>query len=319
MTGPEIPGGSRGSSDRPPSGTGRAVTPGSVAEALGAAVDALRASGVESPRLDAELLLADAAGLDRARLISHPETQLEGAAGRRFGEMIRRRLRREPVAYILGRRWFRRLELRCDRRALIPRPETELLVEVALELGDGLDTGAHGLSPHVLDIGTGSGAVALAIADERPAWRVTATDTSPEALALARENAAHCDLSDRVDFQTGTMPAPLGDDSRPDLVVANLPYVAEGEWSALAPEIRNYEPRAALLAGPDGLKVIGAVVAEITERWAGRLPPIALEIGSGQGDAVAAMLASAGWENREVKQDLAGFDRVVIGVPSAST
>lgn len=310
----------------------------SVGEALGAAVDALRAGGVEDPRLDAELLLADATGRDRAALIAHPETQLEGAAARRFAEMVRRRVRREPVAYILGRRWFRNLELRCDRRALIPRPETELLVELGLELGDKLAArrgeravpgeaedrevrrgapaparSGEGRAVSLLDIGTGTGAIALAIADERPDWHVTATDTSPQALALARENAELHGLADRVTLIEGTLPPKS--DPPPDIVLANLPYVRDDEWPGLAPEIRDFEPRSALTAGENGLDAIREVVAAIASRWQSALPLIALELAPDQAEPTATLLQDAGWQSTETRRDLAGRDRVVIGHP----
>jgi release factor glutamine methyltransferase len=178
----------------------RAAVAGTVGDALAAATDALAAAGVGTPRLDAELLLAEASGIDRARLIAYPETGVEPPAARAFGVMLRRRLRREPVAYILGRKGFRRIELAVDRRVLIPRPETELMVEIAHEL----------LPATVLDVGTGSGAVALAIADELPDARVHATDTSLDALAVATSNRARSSpltssrlpLSARTDRQT---------------------------------------------------------------------------------------------------------------------
>src|SRR5262245_34775082 len=166
----------------------------SVREALGSATDALDAVGVESPRLDAEILLGAATGSDRARLVAEPELEVDAAAGRRFGVMIRRRIAREPVAYILGSKGFRRIELSVDPRVLIPRPETELLVEVALELGPRT----------VLDVGTGSGAVALAIASELPQARVTATDTSLDALAVAEANRARLGLVERVELALGS-------------------------------------------------------------------------------------------------------------------
>src|SRR6185503_6085038 len=201
---------------------------GTAREALTAASDALTAAGVADARLDAELLLAEATGWGRARLAAEPDAGVERGAARRFGEMVRRRIRREPVAYILGRKGFRGLELAVDGRALIPRPETELLVDVALELAPRT----------VLDVGTGSGAVALAVADELPGAAVTATDTSETALVLARENAERLGLSGRVSFASGTVP-----DGEFDLLLANLPYVAAGEWAGLEPEIREFEPR----------------------------------------------------------------------------
>ena len=277
-------------------------TADSVADALAASVDALTAAGVESPRLDAELMLAEATGTDRARLIAEPGAALEPPASRAFGAMVRRRLRREPVAYILGRRWFRDIELRVDHRVLIPRPETELLVEVALELEPR----------RALDVGTGSGAVALALAAELPAAEVVATDSSPEALQVARENAARLGLAERVGFAAGTLPSQGGF----DLLLANLPYVADGDWPQLAPEIRDWEPRRALLGGRDGLDALRALLADLREPQAAARPytaAVALEVGAGQADAVAAMLADAGFPLTETRDDLAGIGRVVLG------
>ncbi|MDQ2631687.1 MAG: peptide chain release factor N(5)-glutamine methyltransferase [Actinomycetota bacterium] len=222
------------------------MTGASVREALDAAVDALEAASVDDPRLDAEVLLAEASGLSRATLVADPGAEVPPAAGRRFGEMVRRRLRREPVAYILGSKGFRNLELAVDRRVLVPRPETELLVELALEMEP----------VSVLDVGTGSGAIALAVADELPGCAVTATDTSPAALEAARENAQRLGLAERVRFLEGTLPEGEGF----DLILANLPYVAERDWPSLQPEVTQWEPREALLAGPDGLDAYRAFI-----------------------------------------------------------
>lgn len=264
-------------------------------EALSASTDALRAAGVAEPRLDAELLLAEATGWDRARLVAEPDAELPPSAGRRFAEMVRRRLRREPVAYIVGRRGFRRLELSVDPRVLIPRPETELLVEAALEL-----------SPRrVLDVGTGSGAVALAVAAELPGCRVVATDTSPGALEVARANATRSGLADRVEFVDGTLPEAAGGF---DLALANLPYVGEAEWGGLQREVTEWEPREALLAGPDGLDALRAVVPAL----AGIAPVVGLEIGAGQAAAVGELLVAAGFGEIELRRDLAGIERVAI-------
>jgi len=273
---------------------------------LEGAVDALKAAGVASPRLDAELLLAAATGRGRAELAANPEGGVPAAAARSFGEMVRRRLRREPVAYILGRKGFRHIELEVDRRVLVPRPETELLVELALELRPR----------RVLDMGTGSGAIALAIADELPGCEVVATDTSPAALEVARGNAERLGLAERVEFQQGMLPAaaPAGGGNGPaepsvDLIVANLPYVAESEWSGLEPEVTEWEPREALLAGPDGLDVIRAAVAVA----APLAPSLALEVGAGQAPAVSELLFAAGFATVETRPDLAGVPRLVWG------
>jgi len=264
-------------------------------------VDALTAAGCESARLDAELLLAEATGWDRARFAAEPDMRLPVGASREFGEMVRRRVRREPVAYILGRKGFRRIELVVDRRVLIPRPETELLVEIALEL--------EATSP--LDVGTGSGAIALAIADELPAARVTAIDTSLDAVRVAQTNAERLGLTDRVDVinrGVGSLANPGGC----DLLLANLPYVAEAELEGLAPEIREYEPREALVPGPTGLEAIEALLQSVAGLET-RPSVIALEIGAGQAEAVSGLVRGAGYAEVETRQDLAGLDRVVIG------
>jgi release factor glutamine methyltransferase len=276
-----------------------------VREALGAAVDALEAAGCESARLDAEVLLAQATGWDRARIAAEPEARLPVGASRAFAEMVRRRVRREPVAYILGRRGFRRIEVLVDRRVLIPRPETELLVEVTLELEPR----------EVLDVGTGSGAIALAVADELPQSRVVAADTSFDAVRVAQSNAERLGLAERVDVVLRGFDSLSGAqlDGRPfDLLLANLPYVSEAEWEALAPEIREYEPREALVAGPTGLELIEGLTAELASMDD---PPAAvvLEIGADQGDAVAELLRGAGYTELQVRPDLAGLDRAVIG------
>ena len=275
-----------------------AATAGSVGEALGAAADALAAAGVEAPRLDAELLLAEATGRDRAGLAADPDAGVEADAARRFGAMVRRRVAREPVAYILGRKGFRRLELAVDARVLVPRPETELLVEAAVELAPR----------RVLDVGTGSGAVALAVADELERAEVVASDTSLEALAVAKANRDRLGLGERVRLIEGSYPAEPGF----DLVLANLPYVADGEWEGLAPEIARFEPRGALVAGPTGLEAIDALLGAVATR-ALRTRAVALEVGVGQAAKVAELVRRAGFELVEKRRDLAGIERVVLG------
>lgn len=277
---------------------------GSVRDALEAAVAALAAAGVETPRLDAELLLAAATGGDRAALAADPDGAVEAAAGRAFGAMVRRRVGREPVAYILGRKGFRRLELEVDRRVLAPRPETELLVELALESAPR----------RVLDVGTGSGAIALAVADELPAAAVVAIDTSLDALAVAKANRDRLGLGGRVRLALGPLP-PVGEPPF-DLVLANLPYVSDAEWSGLEPEITRFEPRAALVAGPTGLEAIEALLGAIAtgELGAGA---VGLEVGAGQAPAVLELVRRAGFERRHTIADLAGFERVVVGTDGA--
>jgi release factor glutamine methyltransferase len=277
------------------------VTGSSVREALDAAVDGLGAAGVDEPRLDAELLLGEAMGLGRAALVAERGMEVPAPAARAFGEMVRRRLRREPVAYILGRKGFRNIELSVDSRVLIPRPETELLVELALELQPG----------SVLDVGTGSGAIALAVADELPQCEVVASDTSPRALEVARGNAERLGFADRVEFVEETLP-----EGEFDLVLANLPYVAERDWPSLQPEVTQWEPREALLAGPDGLDAYRALIPACGRAFPSHggesSAALAVEVGEGQAEAVVALMRGAGFGSVETRRDLAGIERVVV-------
>jgi release factor glutamine methyltransferase len=272
----------------------------SARQALSAATDALRAAGIETPRLDAELLLAEATGWDRARLAASPEAEVPPPAARSFAETVRRRLRREPFAYIVGRRGFRKIELAVDPRVLIPRPETELLVELALEERPR----------RLLDVGTGSGAIALAVADELPECEVVATDTSAATLEVARVNAKRLGLSDRVSFHEGTLPP--RDAGGFDLVLANLPYVSAAEWAGLEPEVTEWEPREALLAGPDGLDAIRDLVFALMQRK-NEISPVGLEVGEGQARTVGGLMREAGFGEIEARRDPAGIERVVVG------
>jgi release factor glutamine methyltransferase len=270
-----------------------------VSEALQGAVTAIGAAGCETPRLDAEVLLADVLGVGRERLLTDRSLRVQGAAVRAYQNAVRRRaVEREPVAYITGRRGFRHIELLVDRRALVPRPETELLVEVALRLPAGAA---------VLDVCTGSGAVALALKQERPDLEVWGSDLSAEALDLARENAQ------RLGLEVGWLHGDLleGMPERFDAVIGNPPYVAEGARSSLAPEIVRHEPRGALFAGPDGLSVIRTLVEQLRARQ--RVALTAIEVGEGQAERVGELLARAGFGSVCVEADLAGINRVVIG------
>ena len=269
-------------------------------------VDALRstereldASGVPSARVDAEILLSHALGMSRSEVYAS-DRELEEAEIVRLRSLVDRRRRREPLAYVLGEWGFRRLTLAVDRRALVPRPETEVVVERCLALTREL------AAPHVLDIGIGSGAIALAIADEHPGARVTGVDASRDAIALARENVQRTGLSTRVELVRGDLFAGLAGPF--DLVVSNPPYVGAEEIPALAPEIRDYEPRSALV-GP-------GVTAEIARGARDVLRPggwLVLECGDGQASDVARMLGSFGYRDLDVTADLAGKDRVVAG------
>jgi release factor glutamine methyltransferase len=265
----------------------------SVRAQLAGAAARLAEAGCDTPRLDAELLLAHALGVQRERLVVDAGVAVDRGAGERFDALVARRAAREPLAYIVGRKAFRRISLLVDPRVLIPRPETELLVEVGL----GLPARSR-----VADVGTGSGAVALALADERPDLEVWATDVSPDALAVAAENARRLDLSVRLvraDLLDGV-------GGRFDAVLANLPYVADS--ATLPAEVAAYEPRSALLAGNDGL--------DLVRRLAGMLsgvPTVALEVGFDQADAIAVLLEHAGFGSIERLRDLAGHERVIVG------
>jgi release factor glutamine methyltransferase len=268
-----------------------------VREALDGAVTAIAAGGADTPRLDAELLLGHALGVDRAALLIAPEREVTGPAVRTFQDLVRRRsVGREPVAYLVGRRGFRRLEIEVDARVLVPRPETELLVEVAL----GLPRGAR-----VADVGTGSGAVALALKDERPDLEVVATDVSADALAVARVNAGRLGLD--VAFVEGDLLEGAGE---VDAIVANPPYVAEADRATLPPEVARHEPAVALFAGEDGLDVVRRLAAAT-----GASPArfVAVEVGAGQAPAAEALLRGAGFPDTERHRDLAGIERVVVG------
>jgi release factor glutamine methyltransferase len=264
------------------------ITVSSARDAVASATAALEAAGCETPRLDAELLIADALGVTRQAIVADPAFPVPASATRMIAGRVRRRVMREPVAYILGSRGFRRIELTVDRRVLIPRPETELLVEVALELPPGA---------RVHEVGTGSGAVALALLDERPDLHVSASDASPDAIEVARTNAATLGLQVELSVARGLPPGGF------DLVVANLPYVREDEWPRLAPEIVRYEPREALVAGTDGLDAIRELVATAASGT-----QLALEHAPPQAAAVRALL-----EEPKTRLDLAGRERVTVG------
>jgi release factor glutamine methyltransferase len=267
-------------------------------EALDSAIVAITAAGCETPRLDAEILLAHTLGVTREQLLLDRELLVAGPAVRAFQDAVRRRaVEREPVAYIVGRRGFRRLDLAVDPRALVPRPETELLVDLGLRLAPGAA---------VLDLGTGGGAVALALKDERPDLQITGSDLSAEAIELAKANGQRLGLE--VRWHCADLLDGLGDDF--DAVLANLPYVADSERSGLAPEILRHEPPGALFAGPDGLSAIRRLLESLSGRRRARM--VALEIGSGQAGAVAELARASGFPDVTSERDLAGIERIVV-------
>jgi release factor glutamine methyltransferase len=259
-----------------------------VGEALRLAEQRLAEAGVDTPRVDAELLLAHVLGTSRTGVHERHDQDVPD----QFDALLERRRLREPLAYVLGEWGFRRLVLNTDARALVPRPETEIVVERCLALLRDEP------EPRVLDLGTGSGAIALAIANERPDARVTAVDAAADAVALARENAERLDL--HIEVREGDLEAAA---EGWDLVVSNPPYVPADEWEWLQPEIRDWEPRRALVG--EGIH------EEIARLASTRL--LVFEVGDGQADHVADALASLGYADITITPDLAEEDRVVEG------
>ena len=268
----------------------------SVRDALDGAITAIDAGGSPSARLDAELLLADALGTTREQLYSDPAAAVHGPAVRAFQSHVRRRaVEREPVAYIVGHRGFRRLDLAVDSRVLVPRPETELLVELAL----GLPPGAR-----VLDCCCGSGAVALALKDERPDLELTGSDVDAAALAVAAANGVRLRLE--VAWALADLLGGLADVY--DAIVANPPYIDSATIRTLEPEVSRHEPRTALDGGPGGLEKLGRLIEQAAKTSADTL---ILEHGEGQAEAVAARCTAAGYPQVTHHRDLAGIARVV--------
>jgi release factor glutamine methyltransferase len=268
-------------------------------EAVRQAEARLAETGVPSPRVDAELLVAHVLGVSRTgiyangRVVSPPEAE-------QLAALVARRAEREPLAYVLGEWGFRHLSLQVDHRVLVPRPETEVVVERCLELIAGLE------SPAVLDVGTGSGAIALSIADEHPGARVCAVDSSSDALAVARDNVLHSGLERRVELAESDLLA--GVTGSFDLVVSNPPYVSASERSGLEPEVRSFEPSVAVV----GFEVADRIAAEALPvlrpgGW------VVLECGDGQAASLAARLRLLGYGRVTVSPDLTGVDRVVDG------
>ena len=271
------------------------------------ATDDFRGRGIDSPRLDAEILLGRALSCSRIQLIADAKRQLEAEELARFRELVKRRRAREPIAYILGEREFYGRTFRVDRRVLVPRPDTETLVDVALQR-----TARRAMSMRVLDLCTGSGCVALTLARERPTTLVYAADLSAEALAVARDNALRLGAYN-VAFREGDLFAAVGGAPRFDLITANPPYIAAGEIASLQAEVRDHEPRLALEGGADGLDVVRRLVGEAPAHLAPE-GTLAVEIGFGEAEATAAIFSEAGLDEVEIKRDYGRVERVVSGV-----
>lgn len=271
---------------------------------LHAAATRLERACVEDASLEAEVLLREAARLDRAHLLARLAEAPPDAIGDFLDSLLRRRLAGEPLAYITGHREFFGLDLECSPEALIPRPETELLVELALERSIPLSS-----SPRILDAGTGNGAISVAIAVNLPGARLVAVDLSRGALRLARRNAERQGVAERVNLVQCDLLAPLRGSF--DLILANLPYVKQSDWPSLAREIREHEPRAALVAGAAGTEVIERLLQQAPPALA-RPGAFLAEIGWDEGEEVQAAARSA-FPNASVRvhRDLAGLDRVL--------
>lgn len=283
------------------------VDPWTIEAVLRWATDDFRSRGIETPRLDAEVLLAHALASTRIRLVVDSKKPLETGELGRFRDLVKRRRAREPTAYILGSREFYGRTFRVDRRVLVPRPDTEALVETAL-----LRTRPASMSMRALDLCTGSGCVALTLARERPTSAFVATDVSEDALAVARDNAARLGAYN-VAFRRGDLFAAV-DPSYPfDLVTANAPYITSRELSTLMPDVRDFEPRLALDGGGDGLGIVRRIV-EGAPKPLRKGGVLAVEVGKGQAPAVAELFERAGFSEIELRRDYARIERVVSGV-----
>ncbi|MDP9034037.1 MAG: peptide chain release factor N(5)-glutamine methyltransferase [Myxococcota bacterium] len=272
------------------------------------AADDFRSRGMESPRLDAELLLARALLSTRIQLIVDSKRPLGAEELARFRELVKRRRAREPIAYILGEREFYGRPFRVDPRVLVPRPDTETLVDVALERTRGMS-----MSMRALDLCTGSGCVAITLARERPTSSFLATDLSDGALEVARDNAVRLGAYN-VAFRQGDLFAAANWPRPFHLVTANPPYVAAADIAALAPDIREFEPSMALEAGSDGLCVLRRIVSEAPSHVVGTGGVLVVEVGAGEADAVVDLFEGAGFSGIEVRRDYARIQRVVSGV-----
>lgn len=270
------------------------------------ATDDFRARGIESPRLDAELIVAFALGIDRMRVILDAERPLEGAELERLRELVKRRRAREPIAYLRGEREFYGLPFRVDRRVLVPRPDTETLVDVGLAR-----TTQVSMSMRQLDLCTGSGCVAIAMAKKRPTASVLATDKSPDALTVAKENAYRLGAYN-VGFRQSDLFAEVRG-ARFDVITANPPYIPSEEIETLDADVRDFEPRLALDGGADGLDLVRRIVAEAPDFLApGGV--LAMEIGAGEAEETARLLGERGFSDVRADRDIARIERVVSGV-----
>ncbi len=280
-----------------------------ISELLKTSATYLKEKGSATPRLDAELLLAEVLGKSRIELYTNFEQPLNTAEIDHFRELVKRRAALEPVAYILGRSYFRNLTLKVNRSVLIPRPETENVVDAALRFL--MERDWH-RAPRILDLGTGSGAIAISVVAGFPQAELAAVDLSPEALALAEENARTTGFDDGIEFVLSDFFEMLDPMKTFDLIISNPPYISAEEWPGLPCDVRDFEPRQALYGGQDGLDCFRRLAAEAPQflRPGGCL---IVEIGYRQGDQVQQLFAGAGMFGQvDIGQDYSGNDRVAI-------
>ncbi len=280
-----------------------------LAEAINDAATRLTAAGIGTPRLDAEVLLRYALKRDRGWLLAHFHDRLDEELGGIFGQAVERRARREPLQYITGKQEFWGLEFAVSPEVLIPRPETELIIETVLN-----SIRDRSKACTLVDLCTGSGCLAVVLASELPAARVIGTDKSPGALAVARENARSHDVLDRIFFFEGDLAAPLESldiDCHVDIIVSNPPYVRSGDYPTLQPEVRDYEPALALFAGPEGTEVHQRIIKSAI-RYLKSNGLLIMEMGIGQAGTLVNELKEDGrYGSFEILRDLAGIERVV--------
>jgi release factor glutamine methyltransferase len=305
--------GHNGAQDKPLTGSGvvewRLAGSVTVGRALGAARQRLKEAGSESSRLDAEVLLAHTLDVGRSWLFAHPERKLLPEEAATFESLVKRRAQYEPVPYLVGHKAFYGLDFNVDRRVLIPRPETEILVERALDVVNWNCGDSPATTVRVADVGTGCGVIAVTVAVKCPQAHIYAIDLSADALDVAAQNIWRYGMADQVTLLQGDLLAPLAEPV--DLITANLPYVPATAWPTLAPDIVRYEPRLALDGGPDGLTLIDRVLAQASPLL---LPGgvILLEIGHEQGEAVRRKaLQVFPWAIVDVIRDYADLDRIV--------
>lgn len=289
-------------------------------EALLRATGALEAAGVDEARGNAELLLLHALGMERSQLLRDYAEPLPPDKAEPLAELVRRKALGEPIQYMIGEQWFYGRPFAVTPAVLIPRPETELLVEAVLEAADRLWPPEGAAAPTVVDVGTGSGAIAVTLASQRPGWRLCASDLSPDALAVARTNAVRHEAADRIDFVQGDLLAPFVPGREPhkhgglriDVLVSNPPYIPAADMEALQREVRDFEPHLALIGGEDGMDPYRRMIGQLPQLSA--LPRIvAFELGIGQPRLVAAMLERmSAWDDIRIITDYGGIERHVI-------